>query len=352
MPGPWQALGKIETDSKILVLSDVELQVDPIPDEVFQYERVKSQARIVNAGHIINEPGFHEVVRLKARLYSTNDANEPNFGADIFRLGEYIDDGKGLDEKRRDGIFTVEYNLKAVPGKWMPKYRLTAALFDREVEQDPIRILPSPVTLREKLAIEGERYHYVYFDVEGSGIVDEELVFQGTVQFPNGETQTFSISQLQKRELEIFQNDFGKFVIDCEVFGTTTDGREFVMHLPEFVFITTMPEVESIIPDEMSPEQMAAEQAAMEQAIQAQREKEQEVPVLLIIIINLAILLFGFLVIWMFVLKKSIPNPLKLIKRKKKVTESEEGNSKEKEVKKDEKPSTSDDILDLSLPDD
>lgn len=351
MPGPWQALGKILPDSKILVLSDVELQVDPFPSQVYQYEQIKTQARIVNAGHIINEPGFHEVVRLRAHLYSTNDSDAENFGADIFKLGEFLDNGKDLDERRRDGIFTVAYDVNAVPGRWLPKYKVNAALFSRELEQDPIHILPNPVTLSEKLASEGERYHYVYINVDDSNLNNDELIFQGTIQFPNGETQTFNISQQQKRELEIFQNDYGRFVIETQVFGTDKSGREFVLNLPEFGFVTSMPEMELSLPEEMSAEQQAMEQAAAEQKV-IEQQKEEEVPVLLIVIINLAILLFGLLVIWMFVLKRDIPNPMTLIKRKKKVTEDEDTKTEDKEIKKDAKPQSSDDILDLSLPDD
>ncbi|MUH71895.1 hypothetical protein [Psychrosphaera haliotis] len=90
MPGPWQALGRIEDSSKILVLSDVQLVVEALPSSVFQTERIKAKAKVTNARELIRDPAIRDVVRLRAYLYSTNDAKLENFGAGIYTLGEFL----------------------------------------------------------------------------------------------------------------------------------------------------------------------------------------------------------------------------------------------------------------------
>ena len=170
MPGPWQALGRILPDSKILVLSDIELQADKLPDAIFKYEVIKAKSRIINADEMIKDAGFRDVVRLRANLYSTNDSEQANFGADIFRLGEFLDDGKGLDEKPKDGEFTVQYYIDTATGNWIPKYRVTAELFTRELEQAPIAVLPSPISFDARIAAPEERYHYVDIVVDNTHI--------------------------------------------------------------------------------------------------------------------------------------------------------------------------------------
>lgn len=354
-PGPWQALGRILPESKIMVLSDVELQVEPLPDPIFQYEIIKSTAKIVNAGHIINEPGFHEVIELDARMYSTNDSSESNFGAAIYKLGKFLDNGKDLDERRRDGVFTVKYDIAAIPGLWDPKFKVTAALFTREVEQEPIRVLPPPVTFSERIAAAGERYHYVDIEVDETNLENDSLIFQGSIKFPNSEVQTFHISYQQKRQLEIFQNDYGEFIIEMDVFGNTKDGRELVLDLPVFSFTTQMVDLENMIAEDMSDGQ--TEMAPMEREVQQDKIKQpkEQISILLIVLINFLLVLVGFLMIWFVVLKKPMPklsNVMALIKRKKKVTEDSDDQNKEKDQKKGKDSSSSDDILDLSLPDD
>lgn len=350
-PGPWQAVGRIEKNSRIIVLSDVELVVDKLPELVFQYEELKGEARIENAKQIIKEGGFRNVVRLRSALYSTNDADQENFGADLHRLGEFFDDGKQLDEKPNDGVFTLSYYIDVVTGAWIPKYTLEAELFGRELSQEPITVLPNPISYDIKIAEPTERYHYINIEVDPTYLEDEKTMFQGTIQFPNGEVQTFSLSQQHKRELEIFQGEFGTYVITTEVFGTDRSGRDFKLKLPPHEFITVEPQLEVDILPEMSEEQMLAE-AALTSLDPV--KKEPEISVALVVLINLIILIIGFVLIWVFVLQKTIPNPIAVIKNLKsaKKGKNDDKGDDEKNAKKPAQTSDSDDILDLSLPED
>ncbi|MBU2883982.1 TIGR03503 family protein [Psychrosphaera sp. B3R10] len=351
--GPWQALGMIEKDSKVLVLSEVELIVDKLPDLIFQYEVLKAEAKIVNAQEIISESGFRSVVRVRSALYSTNDLDQENFGADLYRLGEFFDDGKGLDEKPNDGVFTLSYYIDVVTGTWMPKYTLEAELFGREIEHEPITVLPSPISYKVKLAGPNERYHYVTIEADPMYIEADKLMFQGLIEFPNGETQTFSLSEQHIRELEIFQSEFGTFKITTEVFGNDLSGRDFKLKLPVYEIVTTGPEIEAEILPEMSQEQLLSEKAVEVVPV----EVEPELSIGLVILINLIILVIGFIIIWVVVLNKAFPNPMnliKLIKLKKSGGDKSAGKkeNKEKVDKNSLDLDSSDDILDLSLPED
>ncbi|MDA8622266.1 TIGR03503 family protein [Psychrosphaera sp.] len=357
MPGPWQALGRIEDTSKILVLSDVQLIVDPLPSSVFQTERIKAKAKITNARELIRDPAIRDVVRLRAYLYSTNNAELKNFGAGIYTLGEFFDDGRVLDERPRDGEFTVQYDFNSEVGKWTPKYRAQAELFTREVVQADINVLPAPITFTVEKATGEDNYHYVTIEVDDRYVDINELVFQGVSTFPNGDTETFHLNKDQERKISLFQADYGQFQIETEVFGKDKEGREFILSPPVFAFTTEIPETLSDIKTENGEEltENPIETAQNEeQQLNEVEIKEEPVPIALIIILNLVILTVGFLVIWLIVLKRSIPNPLKLIKFKKKSKDGEKNDSSDKEKASDKAPKQegSDDILDLSLPDD
>lgn len=373
MPGPWQAVGRISENSKILLLSDIELQADTFPKMLFQHEVIKAEARIVNANEMINAKNFSEVIKLRANLYPTKDPNKENFGADIYQFGEFLDNGKGLDEKPRDGVFTIRYKIEISKGEWTPNYRIDAKLFTRELAQEPVLVLPSPLTftaIPATMSADGEmgRYHYVTFDVDDTYLDNLSLLFQGTIQFPNGDKQTFSIDGLQERRLEIFNVDYGPYNIDMDVFGTTKDGREINLDLPTFQFITTEDDMAATPIDFPEIPEMTEMPGMTEMSSGSETSKppESELPFGWIIFINILIMLSGFAAIWVLVLKREIKNPFAgllekiyelLNKRKKKqVDEPIETIEPEKPKEKpQEKPPVidgPDDILDLSLPED
>lgn len=367
MPGPWQAVGRILPDSKIIVLSDIQLQADPFPERVFQYEIIKAQARVINANEMIKAKTFGEVIRLRASLYPSKDPKKDNFGSSIYQLGDFLDNGQDLDERPRDGVFTIKYTINTGYGEWIPNYRITAELFTRELIQEPIDVMPSPITftaIPAQVDDAGEegRYHYVTFAVDDTYIDNSTMLFQGTIRFPNGEKQTFSIEGLQERRLEIFNGEYGVFTIEMDAFGTTKDKREISLDLPQFQFVTQEPEFE--IPEMTLPAMTEMTEVAEPEVIVP---PEPEFPIVMVAFINLFVISGGCLVIWVFVLKKPIHNPfaglldkLKSVKLKPKSKDKAEPASSskdekvepEKEKKKPEPDDSNDDILDLSLPED
>lgn len=353
MPGPWQAVGKILSDSRILVLSDIELLADTLPDQVFQYERIKGEARILNAKEIITDRNFRDAITLKASLYPSNNPDMPNFGSDIYQLGEFKDDGRGLDERPRDGVFTLEYDLEVGHGDWTPKYRVATELFTRELTQEPITVLPLPISYELEEAGEGGRYHYVTIVIDDSIIQNDSLLIEGEIRFPSRDTERFNLESLQDRRLKIFNPDFGTYQITMELYATTVDGREFKLLPPPFQFLTVEPESEAAEIELPEMTEMVAEEVV-------EQEPEPEFPLALVMVINIFILMFGFLVIWLFVLKRNIPNPFANIKLpiKKKAKAEQKPVEKKTEEKADkveeivEEIDAADDILDLSLPED
>ncbi|NVK25251.1 MAG: TIGR03503 family protein [Gammaproteobacteria bacterium] len=349
MPGPWQAVGRILPDSKIMIISDIELQADLLPSTVFQYEKIKAKARVINADQIVRERNFRSVVTLKASLYPSSDSSQDNFGSDIHQFGEFLDNGKGLDERPRDGEFTIEYDLSVGNGEWLPKYWLNTELFSRELTQEPITVLPTPIIYEEELAADDGRYHYVTINVDDTLVDDNSMVFTGEIKFPNGDIQTFNIEGLQSRRLQIFNSEYGTYSITTQAFGTTKEGREFVMALPAHQFLVRAPLLEETTQIELPEMTDMSEPEVVEQ-----KAPEPEFPLALVILVNVMILIIGFLVIWLFVLKRDIPNPFARFFNKKAMEEEEIAPlpKQEKPAKKVEERKESDDILDLSLPED
>ena len=68
VPGPWQAVGQVLPESRIMVLSDVQLHAEPLPNLVFAGEILKSTAYLTNDGKPIENKQFRDVVVLDIEL--------------------------------------------------------------------------------------------------------------------------------------------------------------------------------------------------------------------------------------------------------------------------------------------
>ncbi len=68
-PGPWQAIGDILPESKILVMSEVTIAVDPLPEVVLSGETLKIVGKLYNGNKKIDISAFKDVVQLDVNFF-------------------------------------------------------------------------------------------------------------------------------------------------------------------------------------------------------------------------------------------------------------------------------------------
>ena len=292
MPGPWQAVGDILPHSQILVISDVIIAAEPLPEIAFSGETLKVEGKLFNDGDVINSPYFRNVVTLDINFYSTNNSLYENFGADAIKVSSFRDDGHGLDEYANDNTFTGEFILDFAPGEWQPVYLVKLPMATRELRQTPILLHKTPVTISVVKSEDLEKPHQLLLSIDPSFVDPNSLVFQGKFTFPDRQTEPFSIMEEsgESRTTTITNTESGLYRVNVNVFGKTIAGREFRLVVPEFSFnveeksnvLNVGREVDAdgkIIPtvDELliKAEQDKAEALLAQQ--QAQDEKEQAI---------------------------------------------------------------------------
>jgi uncharacterized protein (TIGR03503 family) len=99
MPGPWQAVGQIVPESRVMVISDLALHAKLLPNIIFSGEIVKQTAYLTNNNIPIDYNAFRDVVELTISLSSTNNPNFNNFGSKSEIVATFEDNGKGMDER-------------------------------------------------------------------------------------------------------------------------------------------------------------------------------------------------------------------------------------------------------------
>lgn len=250
MPGPWQAVGDIVPKSKILVVSDVTIAVDPLPDVVLSGETLKVTGKLYNGNKLIEEAGFKNVAQLDVNFFSTNNSAYENFGRDAFKLASFEDNGRDLDEYAGDNIYTGEFVLDFSTGEWQPVYVIKLPLITRELRQKPILLYKSPISMSIETSDSDSMPHKLLITIDPTYVDPTSLVFQGKTTFPDRQTSPFSIiedesainsignstSNSASRTKDIPYTEPGIHRVNLSAFGKTITGREFRLVVPEFIF--------------------------------------------------------------------------------------------------------------------
>jgi uncharacterized protein (TIGR03503 family) len=238
MPGPWQAIGDILPNSKIMVVSDITIKVDPLPEVILVGETLKVEGRLYNGEQAIDDPLFQDVLTLDVDFFSTNNSAYDNFGAEPVELAQFRDDGHDLDEYAKDNVFTGEFELDFAPGEWVPIYNIKMPMANRELRQKPIVLQKSPINITVDITLDEKKSHKVKFSIDPTFVDPASVLFQGKVTFPDRQVSPFSITEGSgnQRIYDIGFTESGIHRLKVNVFGKTIEGREFRLVLAEYSF--------------------------------------------------------------------------------------------------------------------
>lgn len=315
-PGPWQAVGQILPESKVMVVTDIGLEAQPIPSPVFSGEVLKQTATLLNDGRQIDFSDFKDVVTLNIDFVSNNNPNFENFGLGAHRVASFSDDGKVFDEYALDGIFTGRFDLDITPGEWRPTFSVITPMYTRELVNDLVILLPNPVSISVELDQTGEGDHLVSIDVDREQLDMKSFIFDGVVKYPNGESENVSYTYAKDeiKTVRIINNDYGIYRFKITAYAKTVGGRDIVLSVPEFSFQIEAPPPP---PPEPSEEELAAVQEEnVEQEVVEETEMSTMDLLILVIAINAFIIIMGALILYIVMDIKRNPNSHLLLKIK------------------------------------
>lgn len=324
MPGPWQAIGDILPESKILVISDVKIAVDPLPTVVLSGETLKVVGKLYNGGENIKVPQFKEVVNLDVNFFSTNNSSYDNFGAGAFKLTSFKDDGRDLDEYAGDNLYTGEFVLDFASGEWQPVFVIKLPLITRELRQKTIFLHKSPITLSVETSDTENTPHSLLLTIDPTYVDPSSLVFQGKTTFPDKQTKPFSIiddensENSETRIKDIPYTEPGIHRVNLSAFGRTTSGREFRLVVPEFTFnvkgdlnkilLTTLDDngVEHTITVDKAEQYLAEKEVEIAQKKVQQRKiaEEEKMETIIMIAAGNGIIIIFSLILFLFMRKR------------------------------------------------
>ncbi|MBV7316344.1 TIGR03503 family protein [Shewanella sp. NIFS-20-20] len=294
MPGPWQILGQLAPGSTIEKLSELSVEIDPLPAPIYQGERIKVSARLLSGEKLMSMPGMDYLIDWQGKLISNQRPGDENFAVGSYKAGRYFDNGEMLDERPDDGIFTGNLNLNRPWGHYTFQVLAKNRVFEREFNI-PIELLPQPikVSIIEPLDL-----------IQGPWRVNIEVDDQH-VRAPDSHVELTVVGPTDQWPLPLVVlvpgtniidlpplADAGGYRIEGSIASTTVAGREIVLSLDDLFFNIPLPP-----PVEPSPAELAkqAAEVADAQTIAARSDAQ-----FWIITINVTLLLLGLvgLLIW------------------------------------------------------
>ena len=307
MPGPWQAVGKVTPKNNIRLISHLKLSTDVFPNRLYHSEALKFTARLTSDDQPLVLRDFLDRVNLRV-TFTKFVENEDELIKEArpvpMVIGEFADDGRGLDEKAGDGVFTVQLPIDVEPGKYRARITSGNGVFLRAQEQI-VLVYPSPITRTFIQSRHADQPHQLVVSGEQGMITPGSIAVNVEQEAPDG---FISYSQGQvsadgtKTTLKMDNDpELGKYSWHGEVFATDlATKRSLVFPIKEQSF-SVVEEVD-LEAARVAKEAELAEQRRieMEKRIIAEREAERKRSMIIIGIGNVIalILVVLFWIIW------------------------------------------------------
>ncbi|MDX5995767.1 TIGR03503 family protein [Shewanella oneidensis] len=294
-PGPWQLVGKIVSGSQIKRVSKLEIEVQHLPQPLFQGEEIKVVAQLMGDAERVRMPGMDYLVEWTTHFVSKHRAGDENFAAGDIIVGSYKDNGEKFDERPDDGMFTSDINLKQPWGEYDFVVLARNNVFERQVSF-PFTLSPRPVNaevITPEDPLTGQWKIMLHADSSVLQLAETHFSFE--LVGPAGLQLPLVLHGLSQSDVELDLppvTEFGSYRIKGSVATTTVSGREIVLDLPELFFNLVQPPEPPPSEEELAA--VAAQKAAEEEALAKQDA------IFWIITVNAVLLLLGIvgLIVW------------------------------------------------------
>ncbi|MCC3843706.1 TIGR03503 family protein [Vibrio parahaemolyticus] len=307
MPGPWQAVGKVTPKNNIRLISHLKLSTDVFPNRLYNGEALKFTARLTSDDKPLVLRDFLDRVNLRV-TFTKFVENEDELIKEArpvpMIIGEFSDDGRGLDEQAGDGVFTVQLPIEVEPGKYRARITSGNGVFLRAQEQ-VILVYPNPVSRTFIQSRSPEKAHQLVVSGEQGMIAPGSIAVNIEQNAPDGFI-TYSQGQVSQDGMKTTLNldndpELGKYSWRGEIFATDfATQRALVFPIQEQTF-SVVDEVD-LEAARIAKEAELAEQRRieMEKRIIAEREAERKRSMIIIAVGNVVMLLIAIVawIVW------------------------------------------------------
>ncbi len=288
MAGPWQLLGRIVPGSKLEKVSDIRIEVQPLPQPLYQGETIKVTASLKGDDKVMKIPGLDLLMDWSATVTSARKPDQENFASGYKRLGNYHDNGKLSDEIPGDGIFTSNFDLDLPWGDYTFSVKAGNEVFSREYSF-PVKLEPSPIKVNLISPPEESGLPYrleIHADEKRIRLAQTHVEYN--LSGPDGFQDKLLLDNVfnEDERIELPKiKDFGNYTLTGKAVTTTNSGREIIIGLPKASF-------NIVEPPRKGPSEAEIALADLQKA-KAKEESAKSTILMTAVIVNVIILLAG-----------------------------------------------------------
>lgn len=229
-PGPWQATGRINKKRGISLLSEFELSTTPLAERLYQQEVLKLNAELRHNNTRLDANYYLQDLVLQAQFIDYKIDPQATFAPAPVVVGQFLDDGLGLDAHPGDGKLTAEAIIDILPGEYLFQAQISNQVLARTREQS-VLIYPMPLKVRFSTPDEQGKWHMEL--TAKQELVADSLVIMGELVTPAQQKIPISGSGLRIRLPDAL--DPGNYYWQGAAFATNQAGREVQLNLAKQV---------------------------------------------------------------------------------------------------------------------
>ncbi|MDT8384184.1 MAG: VWA domain-containing protein [Gammaproteobacteria bacterium] len=225
--GYWQINTKEDPDNRVMIVTDLKLVNTRLPVTLSVGDKQTLHLHLENSGTMIDQRDFLHFVKATLNQVAIDTENEEK----KWNL-KILDNGKGVDKKEKDGIYSIELNETLIAGEHDIEVEINGTTFRRQFRKQ-LTVYAYPATANiEPVSKEAFRVSVLPYQT----LIDTDAM-QVTAEhkLPNGEINKITITRVNPAEWmqEFTTNGIpGKHEVTIAISGSSKDGKPLEATLP------------------------------------------------------------------------------------------------------------------------
>ena len=227
LEGEWGVVGEIDPDSRITVVSNINLRLQPLPNNVLKGASLNLSALLQEDGKTISNPQFLSLMSVKAELMGGN-----NFDALVSLWDQNIEPANDAEGRYETSLPPLDKE-----GVYQVKVLVDGKTFNREIKHQITLRQAFSADVREQY-MDGQIKYLLTVNAYQQGINYSKTQVIAAITTPNGQkvVRPLSISELDTWQTQVTPDSEGTYSARIQVKGVSVDGDVFEYELDPMTF--------------------------------------------------------------------------------------------------------------------
>ncbi|HVL01351.1 MAG TPA: VWA domain-containing protein, partial [Dongiaceae bacterium] len=221
VPGKWKVAGDLDPSSRVTVVSDLQLEVEGLPDSVLEGEKVTMKMHLAEHGRVIANPNFLELMDITFSQQTTNGETYEG------KLSRNPDGSSNVPE---DGYYSAKLGRTLLAGDHTFTLQVDGKTFKRK-KQYSVTVYRDVVDVKTEYRDESGQVVQLLVAEPRAGMVKvESLQVEAKIKDPSGKEILQPVKQRNDGRWQVDVLPFGAqgvYQVSLTVKGTSLSGRPF-----------------------------------------------------------------------------------------------------------------------------